>query len=158
VAFASGSSLLINQNAGTSGNIKNAILGGLAANVGVDLTTKMGLIATRIWLITYYLDNTTGTPTLMRQANARLAVPVAENVADLRFTYDTYDDTGNLLNATGDGGMGLVPPISPSQIRRINLTRLTFRSQLPGVKGGYQSLDMQTSISARNMSFVDRYK
>ncbi|HZQ68788.1 MAG TPA: prepilin-type N-terminal cleavage/methylation domain-containing protein [Terriglobales bacterium] len=158
VSFATGSSLLINQNAGTSGNIRNAILANSAGNVGVDLTTKMGAIATRVWLITYYLDNSTGTPTLMRQVNARQPVPVAENVADLRFTYDTYDDNGNLLNATGDGGMGLVPPISPSQIRRINLAHLTFRSQLSGGKSGYQSMDMQTSISARNMSFIDRYK
>jgi len=161
VAFASGSALLLNQNAGTSGNIKNAILGGAAqapANVGVDLTNKMGLIATRVWMITYYIDNTGTTPTMMRQVNARIPVPVAENVADLRFTYDTYDDSGNLLNATGDGGMGNVPPISPGSIRRINMTHLTLRSQLPGVKGGYQSMDLQTSISARNMSFIDRYK
>jgi len=38
------------------------------------------------------------------------------------------------------------------------MTHLTLRSQLPGVKGGYQSMDLQTSISARNMSFIDRYK
>ena len=157
VSFASGSSLLLNQNAGTSGNIKNAILGNLPANVGVDLTNKIGLIATRVWMITYYIDNTGTTPTLMRQVNARIPVPVTENVADLRFTYDTYDDNGFLLNATGDGGMGNTPPISPSSIRRINLTHLTMRSQLPNGKG-YQSMDLQTSISARNMSFIDRYR
>jgi hypothetical protein len=137
-----------------------AILGNSATNVGFnkDLTALIGLTATRIWMITYYIDKTGTNPTLMRQVNARIPVPVAENVADLRFTYDTYDDNGNLLNATGDGGMGNVPPIAPSSIRRINMTHLTFRSQLPGGKNGYQSLDMQTSISARNMSFIDRYK
>ena len=93
----------------------------------------------------------------MRLVNARVPVPVAENVADLRFTYDTYDSTGNLLNATGDGGMGLATPISPSLIRTINLAHLTMRSQLRG-KSGYQSMDIQTSVSARNMSFTDRYK
>ena len=158
VAFATGSSMLLNQNAGTSGNIRYAILGNTAANVGVDLTTKIGLTATRIWVVTYYLDKTGTTPTLMRQANARLPIPVAENAADLRFTYDTYDDNGNLLNATGDGGMGNVPPIAPSSIRRINMAHLTIRSQLPGAKGGYQAIDLQTSISTRNMSFIDRYK
>ena len=119
----------------------------------------VGVTATRIWAITYYLDNTAtpGTPTLMRLVNARVPVPVAENVADLRFTYDTYDSTGNLLNATGDGGMGLATPISPSLIRTINLAHLTIRSQLRG-KEGYQSMDIQTSVSARNMSFSDRYK
>lgn len=160
VTFGTGSPLLLNQNGGTSSNFKYAIMGNSNTNVGFgkDLTQLIGLIATRVWMITYYIDKTGTTPTLMRQVNARIPVPVAENLADLRFTYDTYDDSGNLLNATGDGGMGNVPPISPASIRRINMTHLTFRSQLPGGKSGYQSMDLQTSISARNMSFIDRYR
>jgi prepilin-type N-terminal cleavage/methylation domain-containing protein len=149
VAFGNTSPLLFNQNAATSGDLKQIV-----SNVG---NTAVGTTATRVWVITYYLDNNTGVPRLMRQVNGRVPVPVAENVADLRFTYDTYDSSGNLLNATGDGGMGSVPPISPSLIRAINIAHLTVRSQLRGTKG-YQSLDMQTSISARNMSFIDRYK
>ncbi len=153
VAFVNADSLQFNQNVATSNDLKQ-----LATAAGIA-GPAVGVTATRIWAITYYIDNTTtpGTPTLMRLINARVPVPVAENVADLRFTYDTYDDTGNLLNATGDGGMGLPVPISPSQIRTINLAHLTIRSQLPG-KSGYQSMDMQTSVSARNMSFNDRYK
>lgn len=153
VSFANTDSLLFNQNAATSNDLKQmATAAGIAG-------TAVGVTATRIWAITYYLDNTTtpGTPTLMRLVNARVPVPVAENVADLRFTYDTYDSTGTLLNATGDGGMGLATPISPSLIRTINLAHLTVRSQLRG-HDGYQSMDIQTSVSARNMSFSDRYK
>ena len=153
VAFANSDSLRFNQNAATSNDLKQmATAAGIAG-------PAVGVTATRIWAITYYLDNTAtpGTPTLMRLVNARVPVPVAENVADLRFTYDTYDSTGNLLNATGDGGMGLATPISPSLIRTINLAHLTVRSQLRG-KDGYQSMDIQTSVSARNMSFSDRYK
>ena len=153
VAFANNDSLLFNQNAATSNDLKQmATAAGIAG-------TAVGVTATRIWAITYYLDNTAtpGTPTLMRLVNARVPIPVAENVADLRFTYDTYDSTGALLNATGDGGMGLATPISPSLIRTINLAHLTVRSQLRG-HDGYQSMDIQTSVSARNMSFSDRYK
>ena len=153
VAFANADTLLFNQNAATSNDL--AQIAAAAGTAG----PAAGVTATRIWAITYYLDNTAtpGTPTLMRLVNARKPVPVAENVADLRFTYDTYDSAGTLLNATGDGGMGLATPVSPSQIRTINVLHLTVRSQLPG-QPGYQSMDMQTSISARNMSFVDRYK
>jgi prepilin-type N-terminal cleavage/methylation domain-containing protein len=153
VAFANADASLLNQNAATSNDLKQiATASGIAG-------TAVGVTATRIWSITYYLDNTTnpGTPTLMRLVNARKPVPVAENVADLRFTYDTYDTNGVLLNATGDGGMSATPAISPNQIRTINLAHLTIRSQLPG-KTGYQSMDMQTSVSARNLSFSDRYK
>jgi len=153
VAFANADPLLFNQNAATSNDLAQiAVAAGTAGPAA-------GVTAIRIWAIIYYLDNTAtpGTPTLMRLVNARKPVPVAENVADLRFTYDTYDSAGTLLNATGDGGMGLATPVSPSQIRTINVLHLTVRSQLPG-QPGYQSMDMQTSISARNMSFVDRYK
>jgi prepilin-type N-terminal cleavage/methylation domain-containing protein len=153
VAFGNLDSLLFNQNAATSNDLKQ-----IATTAGTA-GPAVGVTATRIWAITYYLDNATnpGTPTLMRLVNARVPVPLAENVADLRFTYDTYDSSGNLLNATGDGGMGLIPSISPSQIRTINLAHLTIRSQLPG-QSGYQSMDIQNSVSARNMSFSNRYK
>jgi prepilin-type N-terminal cleavage/methylation domain-containing protein len=153
VAFANADASLVNQNAATSNDLKQI------ATASGTAGTAVGVNATRIWAITYYLDNTTtpGTPTLMRQVNARKPVPVAENVADLRFTYDTFDNNGVLLNATGDGGMSLATPVSPNQIRTINLAHLTIRSQLPG-RTGYSSMDMQTSVSARNMSFNDRYK
>jgi prepilin-type N-terminal cleavage/methylation domain-containing protein len=151
VSFGNNDTLLFNQNTATSNSLKQIATAAGTAGPAVGVT------ATRIWSITYYLDNTTLTPTLMRLVNARKPVPVAENVADLRFTYDTYDNNGVLLNATGDGGMGLTPAISPNQIRTINLAHLTIRSQLPG-QSGYQSMDMQTSVSARNMSFNDRYK
>jgi prepilin-type N-terminal cleavage/methylation domain-containing protein len=153
VAFANADASLMNQNAATSNDLKQI------ATTSGTAGTAVGVTAIRLWAITYYLDNTTtpGTPTLMRQVNARKPVPVAENVADLRFTYDTFDNNGALLNATGDGGMSLATPISPNQIRTINLAHLTLRSQLPG-RTGYSSMDMQTSVSARNMSFNDRYK
>jgi prepilin-type N-terminal cleavage/methylation domain-containing protein len=151
VAFGNADPLLFNQNGATSNDLKQiATTSGIAG-------TAVGVTATRIWSITYYLDNTSGTPTLMRLVNARKPVPVAENVADLRFTYDTYDNNGVLLNATGDGGMALTPSISPNQIRTINLAHLTIRSQLPG-QSGYQAMDMQTAVSARNMSFSNRYQ
>jgi prepilin-type N-terminal cleavage/methylation domain-containing protein len=153
VAFANADASLMNQNAATSNDLKQI------ATASGTAGTAVGVTAIRLWAITYYLDNTTtpGTPTLMRQVNARKPVPVAENVADLRFTYDTFDNNGALLNATGDGGMSLATPISPNQIRTINLAHLTLRSQLSG-RTGYSSMDMQTSVSARNMSFNDRYK
>ena len=151
VPFANADPLLFNQNGATSNSLTQI------ATAAGTAGTAVGVTATRIWSITYYLDNTGGRPTLMRLVNARKPVPVAENVADLRFTYDTYDNNGVLLNATGDGGMGLTPSISPNQIRTINMAHLTIRSQLPG-QNGYQSMDMQTAVSARNMSFSDRYK
>jgi hypothetical protein len=108
--------------------------------------------ATRIWAVTYYLDKTSGVATLMRQANARQPVPVADNVQNLQFTYDTYDSSGNLLTASCSAGGAT----NYNLVRTINLLHLSFRSQQKGVKG-YQGTDMQSSISARNLSFSARY-
>jgi hypothetical protein len=155
VAFADQSPLGFNQNGAALGNLRNAITQNNPAKVGVYLPATT--TATRVWLITYYIDNTRPTPTLMRLVNGRLPVPVAENVADLRFTYNSYSATGALLNNTGDGGLSSAPPVMPSSIRTINLQRLTLRGESRGAKG-YQSVDLHSSISARNMGFIDRYQ
>jgi hypothetical protein len=154
VAFANASPLGFNQNGAAGGNLNKTIIQNSAANVGVYLANTT---ATRLWVITYYIDKTKPTPTLMRLVNGRLPVPVAENVVDMRYTYNTYDSNGNLLNDTGDGGLGAATPIMPSAIRTINLVHLTVRSEAPGTRG-YQSIDLHTSVSARNMGFVNRYQ
>jgi len=152
VQFQNASPLGFNQNTATSGNLQNAIIQS-AANVGVIMPNT---IATRVWIITYYIDNSLTTPTLMRLVNGRLPVPVAENVTDLRFTYNTYDAAGNLLNNSGDGGLSSATPVMPSAIRTINLVHLTVRGQSRGTNG-YQAVDLHSAISARNLGFVNRY-
>jgi prepilin-type N-terminal cleavage/methylation domain-containing protein len=166
VNFANADPLLFNQSTATSGDL-------------AQISAGTGTVATRIWVTTYYLKILPdplgvgpGTPVLMRQVNGRLPVPVAENVVNLQFTYDTYDSSGNLLHASCDGGQSLTPPVSPNLIRTINIAHLTFRSQMTGgnmvvqkittttagALTGYQGYDVQTSISARNLSFSQRYQ
>lgn len=147
-SFANADALQFNQVAATAGDLKQ-ISGG--AN-----TT-----ATRIFVITYYIDVLPdplgagpGTPRLMRQVNGQTPVPVAENIADMRITYDTYDNNGNLLVDQRDAGASV--GVQPNMIRKVNIKHLTARSALRGK--GYQSMDIETSISARNMSFKDRYQ
>ena len=79
---------------------------------------------------------------------------------NLQFTYDTYDALGNLLNAQGNAGY---PGTPLNLIRKVNVVHLTIRSQIAGARSsmattnGYQSFDFQTSISARNLSYQNRY-
>ena len=119
------------------------------------------ITAMRIFLITYSVEipsSTNGVPAvprLMRQVNAQAPVPVSENISDLRFSYDIYDDTKapptqNTLDAN------LTTGGSPNLIRKVNIKHLTMRSPLAGAKG-YQGIDIQTSICARNLGFTDRY-
>lgn len=147
--FANADALLFNQTAATAGDMKQ-LAGGSPAT------------ALRIFVVTYYIDVQPpangvglGTPRLMRQVNGQTPVPVAENIADLRITYDTYDNAGNLLVDQADAGAAL--GVSPNMIRKVNIKHMTARSAMHGVKG-FQSMDVQTSISARNMSFKDRYQ
>ena len=155
VNFLDADPLQFNQSAATGGDLKQIIAG---AN-----TT-----GTRIFVISYYLKILPdplgvgpGIPVLMRQVSGHLPVPVAENVANLQFTYDTYDALGNLLNAVGNAGY---PGTSLNLIRKVNVTHLTIRGQISGARSylmttnGYQSFDFQTSISARNLSYQNRYK
>jgi len=147
--FANADALLFNQTAANAGGMKQ-IAGG--AN-----TT-----AVRIFVVTYYLDVLPdptgvgpGSPRLMRQVNGQPPSPVAENIADLQITYDTYDNAGNLLVDQADAGAAV--GVLPNMIRKVNLKHLTARSAMHGTKG-FQSMDVETSISARNMSFKDRYQ
>ena len=105
--------------------------------------------------MTYYLDPGTSTTAsrLMRQVNAQRPVPVAENIENLQFSYDIFNDvtgveTSNLRNAGG----------TPNQIRKVNLS-VGARAPLQRLVGkGLDRVTLATSISPRNVSFSDRYK
>ena len=110
--------------------------------------------AVRLLVITYYLDisPTDGvTPRLMRIQNGRTPAPVAENVAYLKFTYDIFN--GGAVNANQ---ASLPAGTTPAMITKVNIVHMSMRSQLAGA-AGYQGLDMQTSVAARNMTFQQEY-
>ena len=160
IDFASADPLNLNQPGAASGDLAQLVCA--FPNCPTTATT------TRIYVITYYLwmmpdplGVGNGTPTLMRQVNGQSPVPVQESVVNLQFTYDTYNTNGTLLNAVGDGGYST--GTSFNLIRKINLIHLTTRGQMAGVQSGlmiskgYQTFDTQTSISARNLSYQNRY-
>ncbi|HWZ42509.1 MAG TPA: prepilin-type N-terminal cleavage/methylation domain-containing protein [Candidatus Saccharimonadales bacterium] len=163
----------LTQNVTANGNIydakfndKDVLLFNQVAATGGDLQQLLGgaqTTATRVFVISYFLavlpdpsGAGPGTPRLMRQVNGQTPAPVAENVVDLRFVYDAYDNNGNLVAALPDGGASLAPPISPNLIQKVGL-HLIARSSTRGLKG-YQNIDLQTEVSVRNMSFKDRYQ
>ena len=141
VAFATGDPLKMNQPAaaaGSLGNVRNA--------TG---------FANRIFVNTYYIDNTIDPPRLMRQVSGHSPVPVAEGVAFLQFSYDLYDfNTAHVLVNQPDGGAS--QGLTPSQITKANILHMSMRSTMHGVKG-YQGLDLQTSVSTRDLTFNNSY-
>ncbi len=158
VTCANGDTLNLNQSGATGGDLKQ-----MASGAPPPSTTTTRILATTyyLWMLPDPLGVGPGVPTLMRQINAHQPVPVAENVVNMQFTYDTYNSNGALLNAVGDGGYSL--GISYNLIRKINLLHLSIRSQVSGassglmISKGYQTFDIQTSMSARNLSYQNRY-
>jgi prepilin-type N-terminal cleavage/methylation domain-containing protein len=161
VDFVNGDALNINQSTAANGNIKS-LWGGAAPPAALP-----PVVCNRLLVITYYIDVPAGQdgirysaddgpPRLMKQVNGQSPVPVAENVAGLQATYDIFDDVAGLATANlKDAGMSAGK--SPNQIRKVNLSVMT-RSPLTGGKEGFQTLNLVTSVSARDMSFKDRYQ
>jgi hypothetical protein len=150
VPFAAGDVLRFNQPGSTND---------LDDLIGVA-TAATPAKAYRIQVISYYLStflNGTGgaIPRLMRQVNGQVPVPVAENIVDFRVSYDTYDANGNLLVNVKDAGAST--GLTPNFIRKINVQHLMAKKTLRGNLGNV-TIDLQTEISARNMSFKDRYQ
>jgi prepilin-type N-terminal cleavage/methylation domain-containing protein len=146
VAFASGDAMKLNQPTATSGDLAQLVGGGAP-------------LAARLFVITYFINVLpdplgvgVGTPRLMRMVSGHTPTPVAENVAYMKFSYNIYN--GTVVNTYTDGG--LTEGVTPNMSSSINVLHLTMRSQLAST-AGYQGLDLQTAISARNLTFTNRY-
>ncbi|MGB8010864.1 MAG: prepilin-type N-terminal cleavage/methylation domain-containing protein [Terriglobales bacterium] len=155
VTFAASDPLKMNQATATASLAK--------ATVGATGT------GTRILVITYYLDNTVTPARLMRQVSGHTPMPVAENVVYLKFTYDLFNPTTN-TPATSCGNPGAASDgcsvagsstgLLPNQITKINIANMGIDSSVAGGHFGqnaYQRMDLQTSVSARNLTYTNEY-
>jgi hypothetical protein len=147
VTFANGDPLQVNQTGAASGNV-TAIAGG-------------GTIqANRLQAVSYFVEVPTNgqTPRLMRQINGQTAVPVADNIIGLNFTYDACDSVND---GSGTACAGLSDPIgnspsfSPNQIHKVNIQMLGQAVLASGNKS--RSMALVTSVSTRNLSYTNRY-
>jgi prepilin-type N-terminal cleavage/methylation domain-containing protein len=127
-----------------------------------------GTSPTRILVNTYYLDNTVTPTRLMEQVSGHAPMPIAENVVYLKFSYNLYNDSTsspavNCTNpgATADGCGGASTGLLPSQITKINILNMamdsTVKSAQFGLAKGYQTMNLQTSVSARNLTYSNNY-
>jgi prepilin-type N-terminal cleavage/methylation domain-containing protein len=147
VNFANGDPLNFNQAAGTN-NLPQ--VAGAAA--GGQLT------ACRLQVVTYFLQvppagGTVQTPRLMRQVNGFDAVPVADNIINLQFTYDVIDSV--LGTVTPNRTDPIAAGQSPSLIQKVNIWVMGQSLVQAGRKS--QNMYLATSVSARDMSFCNSY-
>lgn len=146
VTFNSGDPLHMNQPGATSGSL---------GNVGTTASNGTKGTGTRLLVISYYVDNTVNPPRLMRQISGHPPVPIVEGVQFLQFSYDLYNSaTNSVLTDQSDGGASA--SMTPNQITKVNVKHMSMNSTLHGAKG-YQGLDLQTSISTRDLTFKNNY-
>lgn len=150
--FAAGDPYKLNNRTDPAGTIYQ-----LQSAVAPNPVTYPPTTATRIWMVTYYLDNTNPAgPRLMRQVNFFPAQPVAESIEALWITY-------NFVNGVACGAACSNQPIAPvgmtaNQMMSANLflgaradkafswTKQTFRNNLV------------SQVSLRGLAFTNEFQ
>lgn len=149
ITFNDADPLNINQSTAASGNV------GYIATLNPSVVT----VAYRVLAVTYFVQVPAvagQTPRLMRQVNGQTPVPVADNIIGLKVTYDLCNNAVAGTCAGVSDPIHNVPSFSPNQIYKINL-QVMGQSVLT-LGGKSQSMALATSISARNLSFKNRYR
>ncbi len=143
ISFANLDPLNINQSGAATNNIKS-IVGGSST------------VAYRLFAVTYYLTVPAAghTPRLMRQVNGLSPVPVADDIINLQFAFDTYNSTTAALDANQANPLGVGE--SPNNVQKVNMVVMGQSIINNGNKS--QNMYLATSVSARNMAFRNRYQ
>ncbi|HEY6766402.1 MAG TPA: prepilin-type N-terminal cleavage/methylation domain-containing protein [Candidatus Sulfotelmatobacter sp.] len=148
INFANGDALQLNQGGG--GNNLATVQGAIGG-------ANARMTVCRLYAVTYFLQvpaagGTVETPRLMRQVNGYDAVPIADNIINLQFSYDVINNAGgvspNVADPLGSGD-------ALSQIQKVNMW-VMGESLTSGGKRS-QNMYLATQVSARNMSFCNSY-
>jgi prepilin-type N-terminal cleavage/methylation domain-containing protein len=147
ITFKSGDAFNLNNSGLTTGTITQIQNG----SGGYPTTT-----ATRVWMITYYVDNSNAQrPMLMRQVNLNAAQPVGEVIENFQIFYD-------ILNA------GSSPPAVTTAVESPTNAQLPYvrdayvvlfaRSEFPYSQSGtYFRNNLASVISMRGMDFYNEF-
>jgi prepilin-type N-terminal cleavage/methylation domain-containing protein len=112
--------------------------------------------ATRIWMITYFLDNTTDPqhPRLMREVNFNAPQPVAESIEYAQFLYNLADGT-----ATPPVHQAGVPAgDNENEIRTVNVYLNARSPMLSASTMKYMRTSLDTQVALRSMAYFNTYK
>ena len=156
LSFASGDAFGLNgittATGGTLVNLQNYNVNAVTGAI-TYLGTYPQTSATRVWMVSYWLDNITDPVhvRLDRAVNFNGPQPVGETLENLQFTFNFND--GIAVNQT------TVPSgYSESQIRSVNLYLSTRSTSMLGQTKTYARENFQTQLSLRSMAYVNRYK
>jgi|ERR1035438_6943090 prepilin-type N-terminal cleavage/methylation domain-containing protein len=153
INFAGGDALNFNQAATAANSLANAI-----TNLGSGLGAGNQVTACRLNAVTYFLQvppagGTVQTPRLMRQVNGLNAVPVADNIINMQFSYDVINSVAGTMSANQSNPVGA--GLSPALIQKVNMWVMGQSLTSGGNKN--QSMYLASSVAARNLSFCNSY-
>jgi type II secretory pathway pseudopilin PulG len=157
--FAAGDAFKLNGRTATetAGTIKQ--LQNLAG--GVPNGTYPPTSATRVWMVTYYLDATTDPihPMLMREVNFNAPQPVAETVENLQFAFNFAD--GTTPAPVNQFAVPTVPAPAgdnENQIRSVNVYMGARSTTSAANPGKYVRTNLATQVALRSMAYFNTYK
>ena len=112
----------------------------------------------RLDAVSYFLQvppagGTVQLPRLMRQVNGLTAVPVADGIINLQFTYDVIDSVNATVVANQQNPIGAGE--SPSLIQKVNIWIMGSSPTTDGNRS--QNMYLATSVATRDMSFCNSY-
>jgi len=149
IDFAAGDALNMNFSAG-SNNLASVATAAAAAGAKMSIW--------RLEAVSYFLQvppagGTVQLPRLMRQVNGLNAVPVADGIINLQFTYDVIDSVNAIVVANQQNPIGAGE--SPSLIQKVNIWIMGSSPTTDGNRS--QNMYLATSVSTRDMSFCNSY-
>jgi hypothetical protein len=152
LTFASGDPFGLNGRTETQGTINYLQASGCGGTNACFANTT----ATRVWMVSYYLDNVSSPPyvRLIRQVGLQTATPVGETLENLQFTYNFVDGATNPTNqATVPAGD------SESQIMSVDVY-LAARSSYMEHQGNsnfYSRDNLMTQVSIRSNAYTNPF-
>jgi len=156
LTFAPGSNDPFGLNGRTEADGTIQLLENGGASCGGGASCFPPTLATRVWMVSYYLDNVSSPPyvRLIRQVGLGTATPVGETLENLQFTYNFVDGSTNPTNQTtvpsGD---------SESQIMSVNVylaARSTYMVH-QGSSTAYARNNLTTQVSIRSNAYTNPF-
>ena len=154
LTFQQGDPFDLNGRTDNAGTIRELEIGGASCGGGASCFPPT--LATRVWMISYYLDNITAPPytRLIRQVNMNPPTPVGETLENLQFSYNYVDGVTNPANQPS------VPAgQNEANIRSVNVY-LAARASQPVQVGNnmiYARSNLMSQVCLRSLAYVNGY-
>jgi len=134
-------------------NQRNAQAGSITQILGVQTTVR------RVLMLTYYVyRDSPGLPRLVRALNFGAPQALAGIIEDLEFTYDLVDGVYNPANIESLPYTANAVTYSANQIRKVNVHIGVRAEEKSKSTNDYPRNHLSTTVSIRNLAYVDRYQ